>query len=74
MRHRPVERHAFAREFVAFRGDRNRVAFQGVQKTLTAAAERLWRPTEKRESLLVFIGHNLPEERMRAGLRQCLAR
>jgi G3E family GTPase len=59
---------------VAFRGDRNRVVFQGVQKTLTAAAERLWRPTEKRESVLVFVGHDLPEERMREGLRRCLAR
>ena len=59
---------------VAFRGDRNRVVFQGVQSTLTASVNRQWRAREKRESVLVFIGADLPEERMRAGLRRCVAR
>ena len=59
---------------VSFKHDRNRVVFQGVQKTLTAVADRQWRAREKRESVLVFIGRDLPGERMRAGLNRCLAR
>jgi G3E family GTPase len=68
------ERLLRCKGIVAFRRDRNRVVFQGVQKTLTATAERSWRPREKRESVLVFIGRDLPEERMREGLRRCLAK
>jgi G3E family GTPase len=31
-----------------------------------------WRPGEKRESKMVFIGKNMPKESIMSGLSQCI--
>lgn len=44
-----------------------RLIFQGVQKIYSASWDREWRDNEPRESVLVFIGVNLPEQEIREG-------
>ncbi|UYZ84592.1 GTPase [Entomomonas sp. E2T0] len=44
-----------------------RLLFQGVQKLYSADWDRDWQADEKRESVLVFIGLNLPEQEIRDG-------
>ena len=41
--------------------------FQGVHMMLDGDHQREWREGEKRESRVVFIGRNLPEEKIRKG-------
>ncbi|MDW8469440.1 MAG: GTP-binding protein [Burkholderiales bacterium] len=50
----------------------NRVVFQGVHMMMGADLGRPWATGEKRASVLVFIGRNLPKELFVAGLDQCL--
>jgi G3E family GTPase len=35
--------------------------------------QRAWQPDEKRESSIIFIGRNLPEDRIREGFAACAA-
>ena len=35
--------------------------------------QREWRADEKRQSRIVFIGRNLPEEKIRKGFESCVA-
>lgn len=44
----------------------NRLLFQGVQRLYSADWDRPWRDDEYRESILVFIGIQLPEDEIRA--------
>ncbi|HCH50091.1 TPA: GTPase [Escherichia coli] len=44
----------------------NRLLFQGVQRLYSADWDRPWRDDEHRESTLVFIGIQLPEDEIRA--------
>lgn len=44
-----------------------RLLFQGVQKLYSADWDRDWQADEERESVLVFIGLNLPEQEIRDG-------
>ncbi len=46
--------------------DPRRLLFQGVQRLYSADWDREWREDERRESIMVFIGINLPEEEIRA--------
>jgi G3E family GTPase len=50
-----------------------RVVFQGVHMMMGANMGEPWGKDEARESVMVFIGRNLPKERFVAGLEQCLA-
>jgi G3E family GTPase len=54
-------------------GEPKRIVFQGVQMMFEAVPERFWRPDEKRQTRMVFIGKELDEARIRAGFESCLA-
>ena len=54
-------------------GRRRRVVFQGVQQMMAADLGPPWARQERKESVLVFIGRNLPREQIRAGLERCVA-
>jgi G3E family GTPase len=58
---------------LAFKDDPERFVFQGVHMILDGDHQRPWRADEKRESRIVFIGRNLPEDRIRQGFESCLA-
>lgn len=53
-------------------GDDKRTIFQGVHMLMGGSIGSAWKPTEKRESVLVFIGKDLPKDRFIAGLNLCL--
>jgi G3E family GTPase len=44
---------------------------QGVHMILDGDHQRPWQEAEKRESRIVFIGRNLPEEKIRRGFAAC---
>ena len=52
-------------------GQPKRVVFQGVQMMFDATPERFWKPDEKRQTRMVFIGKELDEARIRAGFEAC---
>jgi G3E family GTPase len=58
---------------LSFKGDDARFVFQGVHMILDGDHQRPWQQGEKRESRIVFIGRNLPEERIREGFAGCAA-
>lgn len=55
------------------RGQPKRVVFQGVQMAFEAEPERFWKPDERRQTQMVFIGKELDEGSIRAGFEACLA-
>ena len=55
------------------RGQPKRVVFQGVQMMFDATPERFWKPEEKRQTRMVFIGKELDEAGIRAGFESCIA-
>jgi len=58
---------------LAFKDDPERFVFQGVHMILDGDHQRPWGAGEKRESRIVFIGRNLPENRIREGFESCAA-
>ncbi len=58
---------------LSFKDDPERFVFQGVHMILDGTHQRAWRPEEKRESRIVFIGRNLPEDAIRSGFEVCMA-
>ncbi len=58
---------------LAFKGDPKRFVFQGVHMILDGDSQREWKPGEKRESKVVFIGRNLKEDELRKGVLSCVA-
>jgi G3E family GTPase len=58
---------------MAFSGDDDRYVFQGVHMMLEGSRQREWKPDEKRQSRLVFIGRELPEALIRDGFQNCIA-
>ena len=58
---------------VAMKNDPKRFVFQGVHMMLDGDSQREWRPDEKRESKVVFIGRNLEEDDIRKGFLACAA-
>ena len=58
---------------VSFKDDPERFVFQGVHMILDGDHQRPWRADEKRDSRAVFIGRNLPEDRIRQGFESCIA-
>ena len=50
----------------------HRVVFQGVHQLMGGDMGKPWGAKEKRESVMVFIGRNLPEDLFVKGLEQCL--
>jgi G3E family GTPase len=58
---------------LSFKDDPERFVFQGVHMILDGDHQRSWRADEKRDSRIVFIGRNLPEDRIRQGFESCIA-
>jgi G3E family GTPase len=58
---------------LSFRNDDDRYVFQGVHMMLEGDHQRKWKEGEKRESRLVFIGRELPEQAIRDGFERCIA-
>jgi G3E family GTPase len=55
------------------RGNPRRVVFQGVHMMMGGDLGKPWAKGESKESVMVFIGKNLPRELFLAGMEQCLA-
>jgi G3E family GTPase len=58
---------------LSFKDDPQRFVFQGVHMILDGNHQRDWKPDEKRESRLVFIGRELPQDKIRKGFESCIA-
>jgi G3E family GTPase len=58
---------------LSFKDDPERFVFQGVHMILDGDHQRAWGADEKRVSRIIFIGRNLPEDRIRAGFEACVA-
>jgi G3E family GTPase len=58
---------------LSFKNDDDRFVFQGVHMILDGDHQRPWKKDEKRDSRVVFIGRNLPEETIRQGFESCIA-
>jgi len=54
------------------RGTERKVIFQGVHQLMGSDLGPPWGTQEKRESRMVFIGIDLPQDILRQGLNQCL--
>jgi G3E family GTPase len=58
---------------VAFKDDPQRFVFQGVHMILDGDHQRDWKDGEKRETRVVFIGRELPEQKIRQGFAASVA-
>ncbi len=58
---------------LAFRDEPKRYVFQGVHMILDGELQRDWKPEEKRNSRIVFIGRRLKQDELRAGFLACAA-
>ena len=58
---------------LSFKDDDERFVFQGVHMILDGDHQRPWKKDEKRESRIVFIGRNLPENKITEGFESCIA-
>jgi len=58
---------------LSFKDDPERFVFQGVHMILDGDHQRAWGKDEQRLSRLVFVGRNLPEEKIRTGFESCVA-
>ncbi len=58
---------------LSFKGDDDRYVFQGVHMMLEGDHQRKWKDGEPRESRLVFIGRELPEQAIREGFEKTIA-
>jgi G3E family GTPase len=58
---------------LSFKNDPARFVFQGVHMILDGDHQRPWKDGEKRESRAVFIGRELPQEKIRKGFESCVA-
>jgi G3E family GTPase len=58
---------------LSFKDDPERFVFQGVHMILDGDHQRAWKDGEARSSRIVFIGRNLPEEKIRKGFESCIA-
>ena len=58
---------------LSFADDDDRFVFQGVHMMLEGDHQRAWKDGEPRESRVVFIGRDLPEQAIRDGFERCIA-
>jgi G3E family GTPase len=56
---------------IAMKNDDQRFVVQAVHMILEGASRRPWKPDEKRDSRLVFIGRGLPRERLKQEFESC---
>jgi G3E family GTPase len=57
---------------LSFSDDDDRYVFQGVHMMLEGDHQRAWKDGEARQSRLVFIGRELPEQTIRDGFESCI--
>jgi len=57
---------------LAFSDDEDRYVFQGAHMMLEGNHQRKWKEGERRESRVVFIGRELPEQLIRDGFERCI--
>jgi G3E family GTPase len=57
---------------LAFKDDDERFVFQGVHMIIDGDHQRPWKEDEKRQSRIVFIGRNLPEQLISEGFESCI--
>ena len=57
---------------LAFTDDDDRYVFQGVHMMLEGDHQRKWKEGEPRQSRVVFIGRELPEQAIREGFESCI--
>src|ERR1700716_4244232 len=57
---------------LAFSDDEDRYVFQGVHMMLEGDHQRKWKDGEPRESRVIFIGRELPEQKIRDGFADCI--
>ncbi|MGO3932363.1 CobW family GTP-binding protein [Rhodopseudomonas pseudopalustris] len=57
---------------LSFAGDTDRYVFQGVHMMLEGDHQRAWKDDEPRQSRVVFIGRELPEQAIRDGFEKCI--
>src|SRR5712672_316632 len=57
---------------LAFHDDDDRYVFQGVHMMLEGDHQRKWKDDEPRQSRLIFIGRELPEQLIRDGFERCI--
>jgi len=57
---------------LAFTDDDDRYVFQGVHMMLEGDHQRKWKDGEPRESRVIFIGRELPEQKIRDGFAGCI--
>jgi len=55
------------------KGNPRRVVFQGVHMMMGGDVGKPWAKSDRKESILVFIGKKLPKDLFIAGLEECLA-
>ncbi|MGC2220914.1 MAG: GTP-binding protein [Methylocella sp.] len=60
-----------AKGILAFKDEPKRFVFQGVHMLLDGDLQREWKPQEKRQSRLVFIGRNLKKDEITRGFMSC---
>ncbi|MDR6305023.1 G3E family GTPase [Nitrobacter vulgaris] len=58
---------------LSFKDEDRRFVFQGVHMILDGDHQRPWKEDEKRQSRIVFIGRNLPEQMITEGFQSCVA-
>ncbi|MFS2327323.1 GTP-binding protein [Brucella sp. H1_1004] len=58
---------------IAFKDDPDRYVVQGVHMIIEGDHQRAWKPEEKHESRLVFIGRELDAAELKAGFENCQA-
>ena len=56
---------------IAFKDDPDRYVVQGVHMIIEGDHQRAWKPEEKHESRLVFIGRQLDAAELKAGFENC---
>src|SRR5688572_24561781 len=56
------------------KGNNRRVVFQGVHMMMGGDMGKPWEKSEKKGSIMVFIGKKLPKDLFIAGLEECLAK
>ncbi|MEM7463606.1 MAG: GTP-binding protein [Pseudomonadota bacterium] len=57
---------------IAFENDDDRFVIQGIHMLLEGDHQRPWSPDEQRTTRLVFIGRDLPRDKIEEGFRECL--
>ena len=58
---------------LSFKNEPRRYVFQGVHMILDGDLQREWKPGEKRDSKLVFIGRDLDKAKLQAGFEATAA-